>query len=535
MSKKLEKLQENITEIKKELDRYLSMIKDEASFSNDEVGRLIEMQNMVEAIEYRIAEITIQDQTITILTKEEVQKALLVNKKYKNNIWKQIGDVLGVPGVLGPVMIESLAKFQKAKGLGKDGILGDFTFQWLALHPSGKGKGLESLIKNEDVLYIGMRHASRKKEGAIIENTVGKKHSTLILGSQQENKIKVGEGMVDLMSNTGMDAFLNALINVSEAEKAILKRVIDNLVGNSKDEVATFIRQMNLAENGKKLFKRLVLSGHSDGWYIIGDGEQGLFKFDELKTVGDVFPNAFKQVEDLHIAGCNSGQESKLDQHLKMFPNLKTIWAYADFSPSPRTGSRYHIKKWLKGTDGRGEDKLEIARKDVSNDGGSKDKNVATYKVDSQEYNTDHTMTQWTIDRIIREIKLNEKFYHEAHQQGKMNMAGLRNLQSALQAYLGKPEAKTDFYYQDFSPMNKNVLLLRHWKQYNEHFIKHFGKQIKRGYDEIGKKVPDFIGMTRAETIKEFRFFKATGDLSIKTKELIYYYLIELEGESTWI
>ncbi|MCH2023782.1 MAG: hypothetical protein MK207_15000 [Saprospiraceae bacterium] len=535
MSEKLDKLQDDLQVMKSQLDRYLKLFQADGYITPKEMERLIEMQNYVETIEYKIAEINIKNPSNKLLSEEETEKAIQVNSKHKADTWKLIGDVLGVPGILDATLVQALAKFQKAKGLEIDGMVGDYTFQWLSLHPSGKGKALGKLVKSEHVMYLGMRGVSRKREAAVVTQTVGSKNATIIEGSVEENKIDVEGELVDLETSDGLDAFLDSLVNVNEAEKVILKEVIENIRNNARDEVCNFVRQMNEAENGKKLFKRLVLSGHSDGWYIVGDDNEGSYTFKDIANIGKVFSNAFKQVEDLQIAGCNTGQEAKLDQHLKMFPNLKTIWAYADFSPSPDTGSKYHIKKWLKGTEGRGDAKIDAARKDVSNDGGSKDKNIATYKVDSDEYKTDHSMSGWDLQRVSDELWPVEHYYTEAFFYGKINKAGLRDLQSLLQNFTGRPEAKSHYNFQKYLKMNTHVLLLRHWPQYNHHFMQNHGTDVNKGYNEIGREVPNFEKMTRKETLDEIKQFQPKGEDSEATKSLLVDILEKLNGDSTWI
>ena len=83
--------------------------------------------------------------------------------------------------------------------------------------------------------------------------------------------------------------------------------------------------------------------------------------------------------------------------------------------------------------------------------------------------------------------------------------------------------------------MNGHVLLLRHWKQYNTHFLKHHGEEVKKGYEELGLDMPDFINMSRDKTLQEIKSFRGTGDLSNETKQLLKHYLKELNGDTTWI
>ena len=415
-----------------------------------------------------------------------------------------------------------------------DGYPGDFTLQWLSMHPNGKGAGLEALVKSEDVLYMGMRSVSRNIEGAVVKATAGAKDTTLVTGSKQQGTVVVDGSRVDLGTDEGLESFVKSLEGTSDAEQAVIAQLIKNESHNASDEFAQFIRQMHLAESGKKLFKRMILSGHSSGWGIWGDGDESGISFHDLGNVAKVFPNAFKQVEDLKIAGCNSGQETKLEQHLELFPNLKTIWAYADWSPSPNTGSKYHIRHWLNGTVERGDEGLDDARKAVSRIGGLRDKNVATYSTESGDYMTDHGFSDLSLDEIHDQIIDLEPYYDKAYNDGKIERSYLNELQSTVNAFTGRNEAKAHPDYKRYSAMTKHVLFLRHWHTFTMNFLKNKGQKVKLGYEEWEVEMPDFESMSRDKVLKHVEQLSPVGQKSTKAKELLVYYLVELNGPDNW-
>ena len=239
-------------------------------------------------------------------------------------------------------------------------------------------------------------------------------------------------------------------------------------------------------------------------------------------------------MEDLKIAGCNSGQETKLEQHLALFPNLKTIWAYADWSPSPNTGSKYHIRHWLQGTDERGDDGLDEARKAVSSKSGIRDKNVATYSTETGDYMTDHGFSELSLEEIHHEVTALESYYDKAYNDGLIERSYLNELQSTVNAFVGRNEARSHPDYQRFNAMTKHVLFLRHWHTFSMNFLKNKGQKVKAGYEEWEVEMPDFESMSRDKVLAHIKDLVPVNQKSTKAKELLVYHLVELNGPDSW-
>src|SRR6185369_4981943 len=92
---------------------------------------------------------------------------------------------------------------------------------------------------------------------------------------------------------------------------------------------------------------------------------------------------ACAQVEDLAFSACYSLRHDAVDRYRAIFPTLKTIWGYAEWSPSAGTGSTRHLKNWEQGTRGHQGKGIDPARKEVAKGTGGRDQNVAIWSVDS--------------------------------------------------------------------------------------------------------------------------------------------------------
>ena len=72
----------------------------------------------------------------------------------------------------------------------------------------------------------------------------------------------------------------------------------------------------------------------------------------DLAGIGDVFPKARDQVEDIMFSACFS--ISAVEIVVKVFPNLQNAWTYTAFSPSIKQGSAEHVAGFAKATEGPG-------------------------------------------------------------------------------------------------------------------------------------------------------------------------------------
>ena len=126
-----------------------------------------------------------------------------------------------------------------------------------------------------------------------------------------------------------------------------------------REQLAEIMRWFNKAENGEITLDRLVLSGHSNGVKLWGEEQQGrtsqpgtMFLDRDLRNIAAVFPKAVQQVEDIMFSACFSINAVELV--IKVFPNLKTAWAYTTFSPNAKQGSDEHIAEFTRATEGAG-------------------------------------------------------------------------------------------------------------------------------------------------------------------------------------
>lgn len=128
---------------------------------------------------------------------------------------------------------------------------------------------------------------------------------------------------------------------------------------NIREQLADVMRWFNRAERGEIILDRLVLSGHSNGVELWGEADAGaeskpglMLLERDLAGIGEVFPKARDQVEDIMFSACFS--ISAVEIVVKVFPNLQNAWTYTSFSPSIKQGSAEHVAGFARATEGSG-------------------------------------------------------------------------------------------------------------------------------------------------------------------------------------
>ncbi len=458
-----------------------------------------------------------------LLTADEAKSALDYNKgkRLGSKGWQTVAKVVASAETdLTDKLVQDVAAWQKNKGLGHDGKVGDITLQWLSQEKGGES--LDAHIKSEHTVFLGIRKKSRGREARKLEGAIGSKNVSAVTGADDahEDQVKVGTKWEDLTSDPGIQALLATMPKLDAAKLKSLTAFIKDSGAETKDELAQLLQVLYRVETGKGLMKRMVLSGHSGGESIEGDGMQAI-EFSHLAKLNKVFPIAFGQVEDLMISGCNTGHIKLLDTYRKMFPNVRTIWAYAGYSPAGTHagGSPVHIAKWSRDTKGRGDGNMDKGRKELSKRNQKNDKNVAIwsktdgYKTDSPEAGSD-------LSEVIDDLDTYTPAYTEAYDKGVINRGPLGQLQTTLQVLCGNYSdadlTPHGHNLADLRKMNRHVMFLRHWKEVSTYFAKTYGAEVQAGYTEVSETMPDWAKLSRSDALTQIKAFgvaagKSTG------------------------
>jgi hypothetical protein len=336
--------------------------------------------------------------------------------------------------------------------------------------------------QGDDILYVGMNPGARSEllalrtgfgrvEGifdALVPDLGGHRGQTFELSTQ-----------------SGIDAMVRTL-GIGPQRESRVAQAIAAGGHDARDELASIARVWSRSS----VPPRLVISAH-----YVGDGpsgeNNGKMTWDALASLARALPEAAAQVEDVHLAGCNTGYLS-VDRMAAMFPNLKTVWAYRKSAPGARNGAQRHMKAWESATRGRTQS-IELKRRSLGRHG----ENVVLWS-QSRGY---RDARQVPLAQLWREYQA-RRYLIDAYFAGEREVTDphkgeLRDLYEHLQALLGRQ----DFSGDRAALEHERALIVRllYYDRIRKRFQGVFRDRLRTAYDfsGIGGRPPDFSHLSR--------------------------------------
>jgi hypothetical protein len=155
---------------------------------------------------------------------------------------------------------------------------------------------------------------------------------------------------VDLTTPEGIDKFVASLQGMDKGRQELLKDFLASSDGMAKDEMAGFARALHSAETGKALFKRAVISGHSNGRWVWGDENGAMLQRTLYLRHCD---NITKEFTEVHGTEFRAGYEAAKSAPIS-YAGLKRDKALANIAAYPKAGDAAHtlLVTKLKNLDG---------------------------------------------------------------------------------------------------------------------------------------------------------------------------------------
>ncbi len=465
------------------------------------------------------------------LTTSQVTSGLNYNQKknYPAAVWQQIATVVGTSEAsLTAALVQAIAEWQDRMGLDPDGKCGDITMEWMSQEPGGEGLG--RYVVQDTTLFMGLNPDSKGAEFNALQGQMRSQLMSALGSDQHQDQVQVAGKWASLTDDEGLAQALLLLPGLPSTKAAEIIDYLNATGNNVRDEMFLMIRALWAAETGVKLIKRVVFSGHSNGDDLWGgEGmEFGVITYGHLMNVFRMFPRAASQVEDLALSACNSGWSDSAETYRSALPNLKTVWAYAGYSPSASTGSTRHLSKWEQGTRGHGDDGIEVARTDVASGSGSKDQNVATWS-ESGGYQTNAGKSHLTFEELRSQVEQRRPVYDAAYLDGRIDQNALDLLQGDLQALVRTHGDALGGDRAEYALMNVRTLFLRHWSTITSGFVAKYGAIVAEGFEEMGSSIPPFETMSRAQVLNLVAHFVGEGEKSIKAQKIMAEVLRDLD------
>jgi hypothetical protein len=357
---------------------------------------------------------------------------------------------------------------------------------------------------NDDIVFVGMNTGAAhevnelRKLGARV---------TFIKDAPKDDQIRVGKITYDLSKPDGAKAFAATLgLPADQTEK--IADAISNAEPDSRDELAQLAQVWAKAEKGGQIPSRLMLSGHSGGNSVWGDGN-GRLTFESIEKLAAAMPRAASSIEDLHLAACSTGQQTQMDHYRAMFPNVKTIWAYTNSdtgsAPGAFEGATTHERLWEKATRG---DKDTLDRTIAIS--ANKGNNVAVWTA-SGGYDNGLT-TQASLADARAAVDSGRDAFTRAW-SGEVRIKDpqhgpLRDYYNNLQPLVHHRDLPVSERGPLEAEREQTLRLLYYSAKIAPKFAQVHRNEIKTGYESLGLKVPNFAKMSRKDALENIARFE---------------------------
>lgn len=357
--------------------------------------------------------------------------------------------------------------------------------------------------RDRSIVYLGMNEGAAHEVSSLRAALGSSAAVTFLSASSKADVVRLGNVEYDLTTPAGRDGYVQKL-GLSGDRAVALAKILEEGGDNARDELAQLARTFVEAESGHRFIERIVLSGHSVGYGVWGDGN-GTVTLGDLAKLTTLFPRAAAQVQDLLMAACYSGGEDAMDKYRAMFPNLKTIWAYDGSAPGSASGAVPHITRWERGTRGPSTDNLR--RESATHT--RKGENVAVWTA-TRGYANGQPPRE--IAEVRAEYEASRavvaEFQSGAQVVTNPGEGPLRDHYNHIQRLLSRRDVPAD-ERAALTAERDVVIRLIYYKNVSTMFQATHKATIQAGFAELGLPAPDFAKLSRKEALEVIAAFDA--------------------------
>jgi hypothetical protein len=280
-------------------------------------------------------------------------------------------------------------------------------------------------------------------------------------------------------------------------QTAKVAEVIQHAGHDIRDEMAQLAQVWAQAERGGQMPSRMVLSGHSTGRSVWGDGN-GSLEFQTLAKLADAMPRAARSVQDLHMSACYSGGQGLMEQYRSIFPNAKTIWAYTGSAPGAHSGATTHMARWDNATRGDA-GSLDRALADRTRKG----ENVAVWSADRGYMDGRPPAPLDEVRRAVQQGQATyDRFSRGDEAVSNPGSGPLREHYNQIQRLLQHPDLPRADRPGLEAQRDATIRLLYFTKNVAPRFQETHGAAIRDGFGALGMSAPNFSTLSRADAMR---------------------------------
>lgn len=377
----------------------------------------------------------------------------------------------------------------------------------------GTGADAQSLVGNQAVasnpqytgiVTIGMNEYAHNEISHLNKLNADKGGAKGIRSSKEQDTLVRGNKKLNLNDAADRTSFIGGL-GLKPDVAARATDILANGGYQAKDELAQIIEVYAQAEAGVRRMDRIVLSGHSVGDQIWGDNN-GELPFDTFTDLKNLFPKAAAQVKHLMVSACYGGGEGNLTKFHAMFPALQSIWAYSGSSPGTWSGAMDHMTQWEGATEKGDGSNVE---KDLAR-GTRKADNVATWN-GQDGYQGSQPKSLWELQsEYASQESTFQRFNSGAEEVSNPQSGPLRDYYNLIQRLVSHPDLDGG-QVAAIKERRDTTIRLIFFKVIAKKFGASYAGQLKSGYDDAKRPLPDWSNLGRGAAMSEAAAFEAAA------------------------
>ncbi|MBC7794055.1 MAG: hypothetical protein H7Z43_10135 [Clostridia bacterium] len=372
--------------------------------------------------------------------------------------------------------------------------------------------------------FLGLGNDART-EHADLRRATG--NTAVRLGDDGRRPVRIGGRNLVLDAPQTVDLFIGRLTHDAE-RTSIFRKIFAATPVEARDEIAALAWAFHRSEQTGSSLQRLIISGHSSGESVSGDG-QGSVSMSAIESIARLYPKAAKKLRHVMFATCSSGGDMAARQWAQAFPEIRTIWFYNDKAPSIATGALHHARIWEGATAEFNATEfnptLFLTAVDKARAATPRGDQLAVWTRESG-YNEAPAQRKWfakpTKDLVKRYFEPETRALFTGHLKGQFEVRDLhgyspaRELYTLQQRLLDRVDLSAELRALVTTEKEQTIRFIYFDHSLKRRIAEHNAADLKLGYSRLRESVPRFARMTRAQILAETRRVRelGTSDLS---------------------
>jgi len=344
----------------------------------------------------------------------------------------------------------------------------------------------------------------------------------LLIGPEQHDDSIVVQGTT---FDLGNPVRVRALLQRLHVRLEILPLIADTLQGMDRDSRNTLARLAIIwaeAEHRGPFPGRLIISGeHVGGGMFWGKRARGYLLISDIAALTAHFPRAANAIEDLITSACYSAVE--VLKWPKIFPALKTIWAYSGTCPGAFTGAITHLSLWDRATRGPAKAIDRVVAK-----GTRKADHVVVWTPLGGLQSGDVSGLEELRARLAAGHDIFEAYFDGRATVTNTDDNPLRDYYDVVQSMLRHIDLPVGEKQALEARRDTTIRLIFYDSTIKGRFATAYGSELSAGYAALGLPRPDIAHLSRKGALEAVAQFERSADAkNVPAAEVLRPYLVE--------